>query len=73
MHDLTVMITLSFFSVFVTEGGEMHHQYVDNSPKSSCTYGDVYVKKCWEVAGDCDEVFSVRDLGGRFEEGEDVQ
>ena len=48
MHDLTVMITLSFFFVFfffVTEGGETLHQYVDNSPKSSCAYGDAYVKK----------------------------
>ena len=45
MYDVTVMITLSFFSVFVTEEGDTLHQHVDNSPKSCCAYGDVYVKK----------------------------
>ena len=51
MYDVIVMITLSFFSflfcivIVFTEGGERLHQYVDNSLKCSCAYGDVYVKK----------------------------
>ena len=52
-YNVTLMITLSLkFSPFLfcvvivlTERGERLHQYVENSPKCSCAYADVHVKK----------------------------